>query len=45
MRIFDTNWLFENFGGTIAISSGTGQFAFDEDKQFGWSYDSRHQYK
>lgn len=39
MRIFDTNRLFENLGGTIAVSSGTGQFAFDEDSQFGWSSD------
>ena len=37
MRIFDTNWLFENFGGTIDASSGTPQFAFDEDNQFDWS--------
>ncbi len=37
MRIFDTNWLFENFDGTITASSGTPQFAFDEDSQFNWS--------
>jgi len=39
MRIFDTNWLFENLGGSIAASSGTPQFAFDEDSQFDWASD------
>jgi hypothetical protein len=36
MRFFDTNWLFENFGGTITASSGAPAFAFDEDNQFSW---------
>lgn len=39
MRLFDTNWLFENFEGVITASSGNPQFAFDEDSQFGWSSD------
>jgi hypothetical protein len=37
MRLFDTNWLFENFGGVITASSGTPRFVFDEDSQFNWS--------
>ena len=37
MRLFDNNWLFGNLGGTIAASSGTPSFAFDEDNQFAWN--------
>lgn len=37
MIFFDTNWLFNNFGGTVSASSGSPQFAFDEDEQFSWN--------
>ncbi len=37
MRFFDTNWLFEKFGGTIAASSGFPIFAFNEKSKFSWS--------
>jgi hypothetical protein len=37
MIFFDTNWLFNRLGGTIVASSGSPDFAFDEDTQFAWN--------
>jgi hypothetical protein len=37
MRFFDTNWLFNRLDGTITASSGSPEFAFDEDNQFAWN--------
>lgn len=38
-RFFDTNYLFENFGGTFDASSNSSiaNLAFDEDRQFSWT--------
>lgn len=40
-RFFDTNYLFENFGGTFGASSSsaTAYLSFDEDRSFSWSSD------
>jgi hypothetical protein len=40
-RFFDTNYLFENFGGTVDASSATAiaSLAFDEDTAFAWTSD------
>ena len=39
MRFFDTNFLFNNFGGSVDASSNTAvaNLSFDEDKRFSWS--------
>jgi hypothetical protein len=38
-RFFDTNYLFENFGGTFdaSSSSNTAYLSFDEDRSFSWT--------
>lgn len=40
-RFFNTNYLFENFGGAISASSNTSTafLAFDEDRSYSWSSD------
>jgi len=37
MRFFDTNWLFEAFGGTYSASSGFPLLCFDEENKYPWT--------